>query len=378
MIVASMIHAGLDTDFLRTQLATLNLPGLEIKVDSVQRAGIAATKFEPIAPHQHHHRNLSDIRQIITASAISQKAKQTALAIFERLANAEGAVHGKDPNEIHFHEVGAIDSIADIVAAAIGLDALGIEKVFCSTISLGGGTVKAAHGILPVPAPATAELLKNVPTKLGPIEKELTTHTTAPILTTITQNFCAPPAMNIDSIGYGAGTLDSDQFPNVTRLIIGQTCDGDTETTDSVALLETNIDDVTGEVIGSVTDQLLKNGALDVFTTAISMKQNRPAVKLSVISRPADIDKLEKIIFESSITFGIRRQILHRTKLAREFVTVETLFGQIKIKLGKLNGKIVNAKPEFKDLEQAAQKHNQNIKTVHQDAMQAYRQNSQP
>lgn len=261
------------------------------------------------------------------------------------------------------------------MAASVGLDFLrktGVTKIYCSTISVGSGTVKSAHGLLPVPAPATAELLKGIPIIGGPIEAELLTPTAAAILTTIVDEFCELPAMKVGRIGYGAGTLESDKVPNCLRLIIGEAVATDSETTDSVYLLETNIDDLSGEVIGYITEQLLSFGALDVFTTPIYMKQNRPAVKLSAICKIEDAQKIEQLLFEQGITFGIRRQILQRSKLAREFVTVKTEYGDIKIKVGKLNGKVVTAKPEFADCVKAAQKHNVAVKLVCDTAMAAY------
>ena len=376
MLTAAMLDAGLDFDFLKNQLATLNLPrnNLQLTLTEVKRAGLRALQFVPVIVEEHHHRHLEDIKKIINCSKIADKPKQTAITIFERLAQAEAAVHGKGPNDIHFHEVGAIDSIVDIVSAAIGLDAMGIEKVHCSTLAVGGGTVKSAHGILPVPAPATAQLLKGVPTVGGPVNKELLTPTGAAILTTLAESFGPMPQMKIEATGTGAGTLNSDQIPNVVRLFIGRAADLSQASADSVCLLETNIDDINPEIIASATDKLLAEGALDVWTTPIIMKQSRPAITLSVICDPGDIGKIEQIIFEAGLTFGIRKHALQRSKLAREFVTVSTKFGEIKIKKGIWAGKIVNAKPEFADCSAAAQKHNVSVKEVIEAAMLAYRQ----
>jgi len=372
MIVAAMLDAGLDLQFLKGQLKTLRIKKLDIRVRQTKRAGLRALNFVPIVPDEHHHRNLKEITAIISGSKVSDKAKKTATAIFKRLAEAEATVHGKRAQEIHFHEVGAVDSIADIVSAAIGFDVLGIEKVYCSPISVGGGTVEVAHGRLPVPAPATAELIKGVPTVGGPINRELLTPTGAAILTTVAEDFCEMPAMKVTSIGYGAGTLDCEEFPNVVRLIIGE-AEGDSEANaDTVCLLETNIDDVSGEVVASVMDGLFKNGAMDVFTSPINMKQNRPAVKLSVICRPGDVQKVEQIIFEAGLTFGIRRQMLHRSKLEREFAGVKTKYGKIRIKVGRRRGKVVNAKPEFADCARAAERYNVPVKVVLEAAKKAY------
>ncbi len=373
MIVAAMLDAGLNAEFLKAQLATLGLKKLDIKLTKTSRAGLQAMAFVPVAGEQQQHRNLEQITEIISQSKISEQAKKTAITIFTKLAQAEAAVHNKDPRDICFHEVGAIDSIVDIVSASIGLEALGVEKVYCSTLSVGGGTVKCAHGLLPVPAPATAELLKEIPIIGGPIQAELLTPTAAAILTTIVEKFCPLPAMKIETIGYGAGSLQSEDFPNVLRLILGQTATPGLENADSVCLLETNIDDISGELLGFITENLFESGALDVFTTPIYMKHNRPAVRICVICKIEDVQRLERVLFEQGLTFGIRKQILQRSKLARDFVTVTTGFGEIKIKTGSLGGKVVNAKPEFSDCRLAAKKHNVSVKTVLDAAISAYK-----
>ncbi len=372
MIVAAMLDAGLDFELLRDQLATLGLENLELKTTEVMRAGLRALKFEPTTHNEHHHRTLDDIKQIINSSQLTDSARTTAIAIFDKLARAEAEVHGKESCEIHFHEVGAVDSIVDIVSAAVGLEALGIEKVYCSRLSVGGGTVRAAHGTLPVPAPATALLLKGIPIVGGPIDKELLTPTGAAILTHVTEQFCALPQMTVEAVGCGAGTLDSESFPNVLRLFIGQVADEAAAQADTIYLLETNIDDITGEVIGATAAKLFAKGALDVYTTAISMKHNRPAVKLSVICQPGKAAELEQVIFEAGLTFGIRRQLMQRSRLAREFIKVTTELGKITVKVGKLDGNIVNVKPEFADCAGTAETHNVAVAAVIDAAMKAY------
>ena len=373
MIVAAMLDAGLDAGFLKAQIATLGIENLDIEITETHRAGLRALRFIPKAREQHHHRNLEQIAMIIGQSGISERAKKTAIAIFNKLAIAEAAVHGKEPEQIHFHEVGAIDSIVDIVSACVGLEALGVEKVYCSALSVGGGTVNCAHGLLPVPAPATAELLKGIPIVAGPIQAELLTPTAAAVLTTIVDRFCPIPAMKIETVGYGAGSLESEKLPNILRLILGQTESDDSENADSVCLLETNIDDVTGETLGFITGQLLEGPALDVYSTAIYMKHNRPAVKISVICKIEDCRQIEELLFSQAVTFGIRKQMLQRSKLTKNFVSVETSFGPIKIKTGSFDGKIVNAKPEFSDCQSAAKDHNVPIKTVLDAAIAAYK-----
>ena len=376
MIVAAMLDAGLDAEHLRAQLATLGIEGLDVRIAETARAGLRAIKFDPVIPHQHEHRNLEQINEIIDRSNISKKARQTAVAIFDKLARAEAAVHGKGPNEIHFHEIGALDSIVDIVSACIGIEALGIDKVYCSALSVGGGTVQCDHGTMPVPAPATAQLLKGIPITAGPVQAELLTPTAAAILTTVTDQFGPLPSMKIERIGCGAGSLNPDKFPNILRLILGQAVGEDAADIDTVCLLETNVDDISGELIGFLTKELLELGALDVFSTPIVMKHSRPAVKVSVICGPEITSTMEKVLFEQGLTFGIRKQLLQRTKLVRDLVPVQTEFGRIRIKTGSLNGKIVNAKAEFSDCVAAAKSHNVAVKTVSEAAITAYKKTS--
>ena len=375
MIVSAMLDAGLDEKFLKKQLSTLGLKNLNIKITHTKRAGIRATHFQPVFPKHQPARNLKQITQIINKSKIFTPAKKLALKIFERLADAEAAVHGKDKMQIHFHEVGAVDSIVDIVSAAVGYHFFrqkGIEKFYCSTISVGSGTVKTAHGLLPVPAPATTILIKNIPVTKGPADVELLTPTAAAVLTTIVDDFGPLPSMNIAKIGYGAGSLDLPLCPNVLRLFIGRTDKKENANSDSVYLLETNIDDNSPEVIGCVTEKLLEAGALDVYTTPIYMKHNRPAVKLSVICKVDDESLISQFLMQQGLTFGIRRQLLYRYILSRNYVNVNTKFGKIKIKVGKDGEKIVAVKPEFSDCKAAAQKYNVPLKTVIDSAIAAY------
>lgn len=371
MVVAAMLNAGLDKAFLVGQLASLSIEGLDIKISQTKRCGITAVRFEPTA-HGQQERNLADITELVSKSKIADSAKQRAIDIFLSLARAEADVHGTKPEDVHFHEIGAVDSIVDIVSACIGLEALGIGKVYSSPVSVGGGVVEITHGLLPVPAPATAALLKEakIPIAGGPVEAELLTPTGAAILANFVDEFGSLPAMRIDSVGYGAGTLQSDDFPNVLRLIIGQ--DDKNADIDCVCLSETNVDDATSEQIGFVLEKLLEEGALDVFTTAIGMKHNRPAVKISVICAPADSGLLENILFEQGLTLGIRKQLVQRSKLLREFVTVKTEYGEIRVKTGSIGGRIVSAKPEYADCVAAAKRHDVALKIIQQAVMKAF------
>jgi len=371
MICAAMLDAGLDADFLKEQIGTLGLKNLKINIESAKRCGIKGLRFIPEAEKQHHHRNLEQITQIIKKSGIAEQAKELAIKIFNRLAEVEAKIHGTKPEEIHFHEVGAIDSIVDIVSASVGIVSLDIKKVYSSPLSVGGGTVKCVHGVLPVPAPATAELIKGVPVMSGPKQVELLTPTAAAILTTVVDEFGPLPLTRVESIGYGVGTMDLEDFPNVLRLFIGESEGGGT--VDTVCLLETNIDDTSGELIGAVTSQLFEKGALDVYTTHISMKQNRPAVKISVICEIKDAGRLEKVLFEQAGTFGIRRQVISRSKLEREFVVVKTEYGRLRVKIGLLEGKIVTYKPEFSECLEASKRYNVPVKSVMDAAVSAFK-----
>jgi uncharacterized protein (TIGR00299 family) protein len=407
MIVAAMLDAGVDRNDLIGQLNSLPIGPVQYHVESVMRKGISATGFEPrvssASPasdwdehghshphnhghsHSHHthehpahshtpsshaHRSLSDIRGLIHSSAISPAAKDNAVAIFNNLGRVEAAIHNKSMDEIHFHEVGAVDSIVDIVAACVCFDALKIEKVFCSPLAVGSGTIRCAHGILPVPAPATAELLRQAkaPMLSGPGDFELLTPTAAAILTHFTSAYGPMPAMTLSKIGYGAGSRDTQDFPNVLRVVIGQmttaSADGD-----SVTLLECNIDDAPAEQVGHAMEGLLKSGALDVFTSPIQMKHNRPAILLSVLCEPSKTAELEGMIFRQGLTLGIRRQTLQRSILPREFKTIDTAYGPIRLKIGNYQGQKVFLKPEYADCVAAAEKHQVSWAQVWQETL---------
>ena len=376
MIVAAMLDAGVDAGWLCEQIDSLGIDGLDVEIAETVRGGMRGVSFRPSVSTQQPHRNLADILELVGGSGISETAKKRVGSVFTALAEAEAHVHGKEVDQIHFHEVGAVDSIVDIVAACVGIEALGAEKVLCSVISVGGGTVTCQHGIMPVPAPATAELIKRggVPIQGGPIDKELFTPTAAAILTNFTSEFGPMPPMKIAAVGCGAGTHDAETFANLLRLTVGEAVDTGSSQTDHICLLETNIDDVSGEVVGFVVERLLEAGGLDVYTTPIFMKHNRPAVKLSVICRPQDAEMLEKIIFAEGISLGIRRQILQRNKIMREIISVDTKYGKIAVKIASVNGKIVSAKPEYSECVESAKRHDIALKIVQRAAIDAYGQ----
>ena len=379
MIVGACLDAGASPDHLREELAKLKLTEVDLRIEKVNKAGFAATSFNPVITHLNHtpHRHLPHILKIIAQAPLSNSVQKKASRIFTRLAQAEAKVHGCAVEKIHFHEIGAADAIMDIVGVAVALESLEIEKVYCSNLTVGGGTVQCEHGIVPVPAPATAELIKGIKITPTDIQQELLTPTGAAILTELSESFGPIPAMRIDATGFGAGQRDLPNQPNVLRLLIGQSNQPDQSSSlqDEVVVLEANIDDATPELIGHVTDQLTQAGALDVFCTSIAMKKNRPATSISIISRPQDTTKLEGILFTECTTFGIRRHTCQRSLLERKTEPVQTPYGQIRIKTGYYNGNPVTIAPEFEDCQNAARQHHVPLKTIMTQAILAY-QNS--
>ena len=364
MAVGAMIAAGVDADALIEQVNLLGIGGYSIETSIVDRCGISAVLFDPNARHEPEHRHLADIRKIIDDSGLSASVKARAIAIFKIIAAAEAKVHGISVEKVHFHEVGAVDSIVDVVAACVALDMLSVEKIYCSALPMGKGTVKCAHGVLSVPVPATVEILaaESVPVVPGLGTTEMVTPTGAAIMANFADSFTPLPEMTVESIGYGAGQRDCEGYPNIVRLMIGTAAEQNES--DTVAVIETNIDDATGELIAHVAEKLMATGALDVYTTAITMKCGRPAVKLTVICEQEKTSDCEDIIFGEGLTLGVRRQLMQRSKLDREFVTVETRFGSITVKVGKRDGKVLSVKPEFKDCQTAAQTHKIAVKNV--------------
>ena len=349
MTLAALIDAGVDADAIRDGLDSLGLP-ITMEIEKVKRNGIAATYVNITAPDQETHRFLPDVEAILNGGKLTDRQRELALSIFRRLAVAEGTVHGLPIEKVHFHEVGALDSIADITGAAIGLDLLGVEKFTSRSVPPGSGSVKCAHGIMPIPAPATAELLKGVPLAIAPVKAELVTPTGAAILTTVVSEFTDQPIMTIEKIGCGAGKRDFWEQPNILRLFVGiAACGLAGKESDTVWVLETNIDDAPAEIIGYCIEQLFAAGALDVFAIPIQMKKNRPGVLLSVIAPEALVPALETILFRETATFGIRRHAMSRSILQREACVVETPWGPVKAKKGWRNGLAAILTPEYED-----------------------------
>ena len=353
MVVGSLIDAGLRIDDLRSELAKLPLDGYSVGAEKVRKNAIAATKFSVDVGHHagHHERCLGDIVEIIDGSRLAEAVKERAKRVFTRLAEAEADVHAVPVDRVHFHEVGAVDSIVDIVGAAIGLQLLGVTKIVSGPLRFGSGTVRAQHGVLPVPAPATVRLSEGVPVEHTGIESELTTPTGAAILTALAESFGQPPPMKLERTGFGAGRADLPARANVLRVMIGQESD---TASDRVVVLEANIDDASGEIIGHASGVLLAAGVLDVFATAIQMKKSRPGTMLSVVARPDDRARLEETIFRETTTLGIRRREEARTKLERRSVEAEVHGVKVRVKLGLLNGEVVSISPEYDDCAELA------------------------
>ena len=351
MTLAALIDSGVDAETIRAGLDSLGLP-IKMEVEKVKRNGIAATYVNIEAPDQETHRYLPDVEAIINRGKLTENQRKLALAIFRQLAQAEATVHGHPVDKVHFHEVGALDSIADIIGSAIGLDLLGVDKFTSRSVPPGSGSVKCAHGIMPVPAPATAELLKGVPLAAAPVKAELVTPTGAAILTSVVTEWTDQPEMTIEHIGCGAGKRDFWEQPNILRLLVGTAACG-VAGTDTITILETNLDDVSPEIIGYCFEQLLAAGALDVFTTPIHMKKNRPGVMLSVLATPESVPAMETILFRETGTFGIRRSLASRSKLQREIVTIQTPWGPVQAKKGWRDGLTVLT-PEYEDCSRLA------------------------
>jgi uncharacterized protein (TIGR00299 family) protein len=373
MTLGALIDAGVDAEAIRSALASLGLP-IVLKIDKVRKGGFAATYVQVEAPDEHKHRHLHHVEEILNRGSLTAKQRELALRIFRRVAEAEAAVHGVPIEKVHFHEVGALDSIADIAGAAVGLDLLGVERFTSRPVPTGCGTIACAHGVMPVPAPGTAELLKGVPLAPSPIEAELTTPTGAAILTAVVQEWTATPAMSIERIGCGAGTRNFPEQPNILRVFVGEAATPAASglATDQVWVLETNLDDVPAEVIGYCYDLLFAAGALDVFTVPIFMKKNRPGVLLSVLCPESALAAVEEVLFRETATLGVRRYPATRHKLHRKEHTVETPWGPIKGKLGWREGRPPVFSPEYDDCARVAREQKVPLREVCEMAQRAY------
>ena len=404
MFLGALMDAGLPFDFLEKELTKLELGNYKLIYEKVEKCGISATHFdveltdvvhthtfaeenmsqehshahahehvhhkqpdqlatEVMHQHTHVHRNLTDIVKIIKASTITDKVKENAIQVFTELAKAEAKVHGKSIEEIHFHEVGAIDTIIDIVGSCLALDYLKIEKIYVGRMQTGRGFIKCAHGLMPVPAPATAELLKALPHYQGEIEKELVTPTGAALMGTLAEVSSELPAQtNQLVIGYGAGTWDL-PIPNVLRIYLDKNSTFQ-QPQEQLIVAECNIDDSTGEIFPYLLNKVLGQGALDAWITPIIMKKGRPAQKLSVLCKETLLADISDIIFKETSTLGVRYYPVKRKILARDFITVTLPEGKVKVKYATLNGEVVNIAPEYADCQQIANISKKPLKTI--------------
>jgi uncharacterized protein (TIGR00299 family) protein len=371
MILGAMVAAGVDPNFLRQQLSLLSVSGFTVDFQTVDRSGLSATYARVETAPEHKHRHLADIKQIIEQSGLSACVKQRSVQIFTRLAEAEARVHNEPIDRVHFHEVGALDAIVDVVGAAICFDVLKIDRFVSSPLHAGSGMVQMAHGRFPIPPPAVAELLKGVPFYSTDVKGELLTPTGAAIITTVCNEYGPIPQMTTESTGYGAGTREYPDFPNVLRVFVGET-ESKAATDERLWMIETNLDDASPQIMGHVMDRVLESGALDCFFTPVQMKKNRPGVLLSVLCGPQEKEAVMKLLFTETTTLGVRSYEVARRALERSVVRVETQYGPIDVKVAHLDGRVVNEMPEFEQCRAAAVKADVPLKVVEEAARVAF------
>ncbi len=369
MTLGALVDAGLSLDYLREQLRGLEVPGWQLSSEKVWKNGMSSTYVKVKTEDQSKHRSLTTILDILQKSKLSPRVREQASAIFRKLGEAEATVHDVPIEKIHFHEVGAVDAIVDIVGACIGFESLGIEQFACSPLNVGGGTTKMAHGVLPVPAPATAKLLQGKPTYSNGVQKELVTPTGAAIVATLCTTFGPQPPMSVSAIGYGAGTADLEGQPNVLRIMIGEAAEKSVAGFDEeISVIEVNLDDMNPQIYGYFLEKALAAGALDVYTTPVQMKKNRPGMLLTLLCRPHDTTALMDLVFAETTTFGARTYRAQRRALPREFVNVHTQFGDVRVKISRVNGHIRHASPEFEDCRKLAEEKHVPLQQVMEEA----------
>jgi uncharacterized protein (TIGR00299 family) protein len=367
MILGAMVAAGVEPNALNEQLSLLGVQGYAIDFQTVDRCGISATYAHVQTAPEHAHRHLSDILEIIHKSRLTDGVKDRAAKIFSRLAAAEAHVHNEPIEDVHFHEVGALDAIVDVVGAAICFELLGIEHFICSPLHLGSGTVEMDHGRFPVPPPAVVEMLKGAPVYSTDIKGELVTPTGAAIITTVCAGYGVIPKMKLEHTGYGAGTRQYAKFPNVLRVLIGEQ-QMDKAIAERLWMIETNLDDMSSQYFGHVMERAFDLGALDCYFTPVQMKKNRPGVLLSLLCRDAERAELIEMLFEETTTLGVRSYEVERRALERQIVRVETQYGPIDVKVARLNGNVVNQMPEYEQCRQAARSANVPLRVVEEAA----------
>ncbi len=353
MVVGALLDLGLDFEYLKKELKKLQIKDYKLEAKRVRRGGISGVKFNVnVNLDKQHHRNLSDINRIIEKSKLNKDVKKLSKSIFYKIAKAEAKAHSVRIENVHFHEIGAVDSIIDIVSSAIGLNYLGIDKVISSPINVGEGFVKTEHGLLPVPAPATAEIFKGIPFYSNGTKMELATPTGAAIVATVAKEFTNLPVIKAEKIGYGAGSREINGIPNLLRIFLAQES-GEISGfygNDAITVIETNIDDISPQVYEELMGNLFKANALDVFMTPIIMKKNRPSIKVSILAEKEMVLEICDILFKETSTFGIRTYEVFRYKLDREVKKLKTSLGNVEVKLGKIKGKILKIAPEYESI----------------------------
>ena len=381
MILGALIDAGLPLAELKAALGSLGVEDWDVSADRVVKCGITAVKFrvhehvgEPhgaaAATGGHRHYHLSGIKKRIDQSALSEPARTRAKALFDRLAEAEAAIHNMPVEKVHLHEVGALDSIVDIVGAVFALEWFGADRIVASPINVGSGTVRTAHGVYPVPAPATLRLLGDAPVYGGTIAKELLTPTGALLLSDYASSFGTLPAMRVNCVGYGAGDLDLEGTPNVLRVVLGESAAE--PHAEPIVVIECEIDDMNPQIFGALMDRLHSAGALDVFYASVQMKKNRPGTLMTIVAPPAHRERLVSLVFQETTTIGVRFTEMSRECLERETVTIQTELGAVRFKVARRNGRVLNAQPEFDDLARLATERSRPIKEVQALAAKAW------
>jgi uncharacterized protein (TIGR00299 family) protein len=362
MILGALVAAGVDAVELRNQLSLLNVDGFALEFETVNKSGLSANYARVHTVHEHKHRHLSHIRKIIDDSKLPESVKRRAILIFTKLAEAEAKVHNEPVEHVHFHEVGALDAIVDVVGAAICFDLLGIERFASSPLHVGSGFVEMDHGKFPVPPPAVAELLIGVPFYSTELKGELLTPTGAAIITTVCNEFGPIPQMTVTKTGYGAGTRSYENFPNVLRVMVGESESASQE--QKLWMIETNVDDISSQILGYVMDRAFELGARDCYFTSVQMKKNRPGVLLSILCETQKKEELMDLVFKETTTLGVRTYEVFRRALERKIVSVKTPYGLINVKVAHLNGRVVNEMPEFEQCRAAAEKAGVPLKEV--------------
>src|ERR1700682_2874702 len=371
MVLGALVDAGCELAAIEAELKSLPTSGWKMSAAKVPKKAITATHVHVEISETHHHRNLNTILEIIRKAGLAPRVASRASNIFKRLGESEALMHQVPLDKVHFHEVGAVDAMVDIVGACIGFELLAIEHFVCSPLNVGSGSVQTAHGLLPVPPRATAELLRGAPTYSSGVQRELVTPTGAAIVSTLVREFGPQPHMKVAAIGYGAGNADVAEHPNVLRIFLGESAEKQDAARwdEEVSIIEANLDDMNPQIYGYFVERALGAGALDVYTAAIQMKKNRPGCLLSILCRPADVDRLMDLLFAETTTIGARTYTARRRALPREQTSVETPFGTVRIKLSRMNGHILTASPEYEDCQRIASEQNIPLKRVLSEAL---------